>query len=282
MRRHLGECREVDLVLLEAVPGHVDERRPSVPHVQLVGDRVGNLDHDGARRGRELRRDVDAEIVQDAGHIPRPADRDCGRADHVFEDQVPADQPGDELAHRGISVSISRSGDRNGRGHLGVAEAGECTGDAADDERQRDRRPGVLGRGMTGQYEEARTDDCPDAERDQVGGGERPLQAVLVTLRGLGLQSGDRFPYPQIGHLFTLTQVKSLGITRASFFGRLESASRFDDRNAPEAGRGLPGRLERSLVRTRQHVYLPVSSSSFTSILRISTLLPGSCCWKAK
>ncbi len=124
------ESREVDLVLFQEFLDR-RERRPAVTHVELIGDRVGNLDHRRARRRGELGRNVDSEIVKDARDIARPADGDRGGADHVFQDQVPADQPGDELTHRGIRVSISRTGDRDGGGHLGVAEAGEGAGDAA-------------------------------------------------------------------------------------------------------------------------------------------------------
>ena len=40
----LSECREVDLVLLQELLDR-RERRPAVPHVELVGDGVGDLDH---------------------------------------------------------------------------------------------------------------------------------------------------------------------------------------------------------------------------------------------
>ena len=41
----------------------------------------------------------------------------------VLQDQVPADDPGDELAQSGVGVSVGRAGDGNHRGQLGIAEA---------------------------------------------------------------------------------------------------------------------------------------------------------------
>ena len=54
----------------------------------------------------------------------------------VLEDQVPADDPGDQLAHRRVRVGVGAARDRDHRRHLGVAEAGEGAADAGDDERR--------------------------------------------------------------------------------------------------------------------------------------------------
>ena len=78
----------------------------------------------------------DAEVVQEAHDVARPADGDGGGAERVFEDQVPADDPGDELAHRRIGIGVGAARDRDGGGHLGVAEPGEGAGDAGEDERE--------------------------------------------------------------------------------------------------------------------------------------------------
>ena len=75
----------------------------------------------GERRIYEAIWQVDADIVQEARDITRPADRDGGGAERILEDEVPADDPGNELAHRRIRVRVGAARDRNGGGHLGVA-----------------------------------------------------------------------------------------------------------------------------------------------------------------
>ncbi len=61
---------------------------------------------------------VDAEIVAQADDIGGPAyGYRCG-SHCVFEHQVPADDPGDELADGGIGVGVGAAGDGNHRGEL--------------------------------------------------------------------------------------------------------------------------------------------------------------------
>ena len=89
---------------------------------------VGSV-HDGARRGAERRRELRCpEVVQQAGEVARPADRDRRGAERVLEHQVPADDPGDELAERRVAVGVGGAGDRNRRGELRIAQAGERAG----------------------------------------------------------------------------------------------------------------------------------------------------------
>ena len=125
--------------------------------------------NDRAGRRRERRREVDAdEVVQETREVAAPADRDRRRAERVLEDQVPADDPGEELAERRVAVGVGRAGNRHGRRELRVAEAGERRRDAREDHREHDGRAGVGGRDLAGQDEDAGADDGADAERDEV------------------------------------------------------------------------------------------------------------------
>ncbi len=114
-------------------------------HRRHVEDRAGahELARDlvvGERRRRPRGRQVDVDEVAHERHdVARPADADRRRAHGVLEDQIPADGPGDELAHRRVRVGVRAAGDRDHRRHLGVAEPGERRRDAGDDERQHDR-----------------------------------------------------------------------------------------------------------------------------------------------
>ena len=149
-----------------------------------------------------------ADILEKAHDIARPADRDGGSAKRVFEDQVPADDPGDDFAHGGVGVGVGAAGNRHRRSHLRIAEAGKGAGKRAKDKGQRDRRAGISRRGMSGQHENAGTDDGPDAERHEVDGGERALERHAVMrgqrlhfrLRGFRLQSRNRFAHPDFRH----------------------------------------------------------------------------------
>ncbi len=61
-------------------------------------------------------------------------DGDAHVGEGVFEDEVPADDPGDELSHDGVGVGVGGAGDGDHAGELGVTEAGETTDDGDEDE----------------------------------------------------------------------------------------------------------------------------------------------------
>ena len=142
-------------------------------------------------RVRKRGRDVDVHLLQEADRVARPADRDGGDRKQVLQDQVPADEPGDALAERRVRVGVGAAGDRDHRGEFRVAQSGERAAEAGDDERQRQRRSGVLGGGGTGEHEDAGADDAADAEQRQLRGGERASQLVaggfLLVQLGNGL-----------------------------------------------------------------------------------------------
>jgi hypothetical protein len=66
----------------------------------------------GLQRGAEIRpqpgRKMEMEPVQQHLKVPRPGDGDGGGTDGLFEDQVPADQPGGQLAQRGVGIRVNR------------------------------------------------------------------------------------------------------------------------------------------------------------------------------
>ena len=89
-----------------------------------------------------------AEPVEKIDEVRGEADADRHVANGVFEDQVPADDPRDELAHGRVGVGVRAASDRNHGREFGVAERGE----GAHDRNQgpataltRGRRRGVRG-----------------------------------------------------------------------------------------------------------------------------------------
>jgi hypothetical protein len=132
----------------------------------------GEVDHAAlARRLGDRVRQGDAEDrVQELFDVAAPADRRHREA--VLDQQVPADDPGDDLAERRVGVRVRRARDRDGRGQLGVAERREDAGDRGEDEAEDDRRPGVADR-LADDDEDAGADDPADAEGGEVHGADR-------------------------------------------------------------------------------------------------------------
>ena len=98
---------EVPAGVVEVVAGEI---------LQAAGEIGGR---DPARAGMQ------AEPVEQVDDMGGEADADAHVGAGVLEDQIPADDPGDELAERGVGVGVGRAGDGNHGGQLGVAEAGE-------------------------------------------------------------------------------------------------------------------------------------------------------------
>ena len=211
----------------------------------LVRGRLANAadQDDGEKQDDEKRRNIEAEmpsgtvdevagqVLQAFGQVggrdpcggwmeAKPVEQidDVGGEAHthrhvgarVFEDQVPADDPGDQLAERRVSVGVGRAGDRNHRGQLCIAESGERTDNCDKEKRKRNRwactRPSghgcvanqVIGQrrvedargvkllardGCADDREDARTDDCADAKSRKRPGAESLFQRVLGILR---------------------------------------------------------------------------------------------------
>jgi hypothetical protein len=96
------------------------------------------------RGGGQRVGDPDAEAgVQELVEVAAPADRDRGHGDAVLEDQVPADDPGHDLAGGGVGVGVGAARDRDRGGQLGVRQDREQAGQGGEDERDGDRRAGV-------------------------------------------------------------------------------------------------------------------------------------------
>ena len=70
----------------------------------------------------------------------RPADRDRAGADRIFEDQRPADHPGEQLADHRIGIGVGRARHRHHRGEFGIAERRDGADEAGDDEAEHHAR----------------------------------------------------------------------------------------------------------------------------------------------
>ena len=71
-------------------------------------------------------------LLEEEVGVLRPALRDHAGAEQQLEEQVPADDPGDQLTEGGVGERVRRPGDRDGRGELRVAEGGEAAADRGE------------------------------------------------------------------------------------------------------------------------------------------------------
>ena len=172
------------------------EGRPASLHFQPRSQRGGQVDQLGAARRGKLRRHDDAEVAQEGDDIARPANRDGDGADGVFEDQVPADDPGKQFAQGGVAVGVGAASHRNQRGELAVAERREDRGQAGQHERKHHRRAGVLRRDRSREHEDARADNGADAQGGEVHRAERPVEALVG--QRFGLQVGNTLASKQV------------------------------------------------------------------------------------
>ena len=108
---------------------HDEERgnvKTEVPAVFVYGVAGQILQAAGKIGGRDpSRAGVQAEPVQQVDHVRGKAHADAHVRAGVFENQIPADDPGDQFAEGRVGVGVGRAGNRNHRRELGVAEPGE-------------------------------------------------------------------------------------------------------------------------------------------------------------
>lgn len=111
----------------------------------------------------------------------------------VFDDQVPADHPGDQFAQRGVGIGVGRPRNGHQRGEFGVAQGHEGADHRRQHEGEHEPRAGsqpvyVSRRRRADGGEDARSDDGADAQQRDL---HRPQHAAKSMLPILGvLQDG--------------------------------------------------------------------------------------------
>ena len=130
--------RNAGMLKPKCQPGCVELRCPA-RSVRPTGD----------RRARSSGRRDGSEPVEQVDDVGGESDADGHVGDGVFEDEVPADDPRDEFAHRGVGVGVGGAGDGDHGGEFGIAEAGEAADDGDQDQRD-GRAPGLRRDGRRG------------------------------------------------------------------------------------------------------------------------------------
>ena len=131
------------------------------------------------------------KLSQQADKIAGPANRNGGGAHGVFQNEIPADDPGEDLTDRGISIYIGASGCRYHRRQFGIAQTDEGAGNAGENKGQGDRGAGVAGGGFAGEDEDTGSDNAADAQPDKRERAECLGQAFAVVIRVAAMASRD-------------------------------------------------------------------------------------------
>ena len=125
---------------------HAAHQDPGQHH--LISRNAGRLNHAPVALPSTKHRDCDSRtgrwkpktLSSRSLQIRRKAHGDRHVGDGVFEDQVPADDPGEDLAQGRVGVGVGAAGDRNHRRQFGVAQRREAAGDRHQQEGNRDGR----------------------------------------------------------------------------------------------------------------------------------------------
>ncbi len=132
------------------------------------------------RRVRECDRKMDSDPVKNHPQITRPSDRDRRGGDRILQDQVPADDPAHQLAHRRVGIRVGAAGYRNHRGELRVAQRRHRAGEPGNHERGGNSRSRQPRRRDAGEHEDAGADDRSDSQRGQIERSQRALEPAFV------------------------------------------------------------------------------------------------------
>ena len=163
---------------------------------------------------------MDAEGLKQPVNVSGETNGDRHVRDGVLEDQIPADDPGDELAQGCVRVGVGAAGDGNNRGQLGVTQASKAADDGDKKERKGNGGAGAgpagdsrgmatveqnveqgsfenrglhnlfAGSGRSGEHENAGADDGANPERCQAEPAKGFLEALLRVF-GIGQQLVD-------------------------------------------------------------------------------------------
>src|SRR5262249_36054997 len=136
------------------------------------------------RRMRPLIRDSPVEPAENAIGVLTPGRRNGCRGDRIFENQIPANDPGDKFAHGRVRVSVGAARNWNHRSEFRVTKTGEGAADARNDERKDYRWTRAISDRSSGANEQTGTDDPADSERDKVDPTERSFETVFAHLLG--------------------------------------------------------------------------------------------------
>ena len=121
-----------------------------------------------------------------------PADGDRRDGYRIFQDQVPTDDPGQELTESRVTVAIGTAAAADHGCQFRVGQGGEGAGQPGQDEGDDDGGPRVGSRHHARDDKNARADDCADTDQGQVYGSQdtpQPgIQQVMIGVDGFSAE----------------------------------------------------------------------------------------------
>src|SRR5207244_3384377 len=99
------------------------------------------------------------QYFQEDVEVLGPVGGQHAAAHGIFQHQVPADDPGEEFAERGVSVGIGAAGDWRHGGKFGIAQGGQGTAKPGNSKGDHHGRSAPVGSSFAGHDEDAGTDD---------------------------------------------------------------------------------------------------------------------------
>ena len=110
------------------------------------------------------------------------ADADSHVRTGIFEDQIPADDPGNQLAHGGVGIGVGRAGNRNHGSEFCITKTSQSA-DEGDEEKRDGGRPHVREeQRQAGDVERSQSPRPPPLQPPHLG----PRGDVRIGLEGLG------------------------------------------------------------------------------------------------
>ena len=182
--QHDGQLGQTSVALVRALSrmpmhqhdgheAHDEDRREVEDAVNVALGPEGVVGERGGNRRKPQRLQQHVEVV-------RPGRGHRGAAHGVFQDQVPADDPGEDFAQRGVGIGVGAAGHGGHGGEFGIAQGGHDATQAGNGIGEDHGRPGVQGRGPAGHDENPGADNAAHAQRRQRPGAQHAVQAMLA------------------------------------------------------------------------------------------------------
>ena len=116
----------------------------------------------------EPQRHLEVKNIEQLDEVVGPAGGNGAGAHGVFERQIPADDPGEDFAERGVGVGVGAARQRNHGGEFRIAQRRQRRNPSPERTKESiERRAGVM-RAEARQHENARADDRADAQRGEL------------------------------------------------------------------------------------------------------------------
>ncbi len=139
-------------------------------------------------------RQVHADQFQNLAEITGPTDGHCGGGNSVLQDEIPSDDPRDQLADSRVGIAVGAASAADRAGEFGIAQRRKRAGDTGKDERQDDGRARVLRSDHASEDEDAGADDAADAQHGQVKSAKAAFQSrVGVDIDRFGAEQTHAF-----------------------------------------------------------------------------------------